>query len=436
MKLLLTSLTIFVSTIFCYSQVISTNINFWGLDVELASDKKYLMVTEVITGSLADIAGLRRNDRIYTISDVDVENIHDPVSRLNQYSDTYQKLGINRITKHLEIYIPHFQNVSSFNDYLTEGVLYNKIIFSDKIPTWTSGDIRGLSLLSDNSRDLFKYKTYDFEYCSQEEPLLEKKIFEELDRQFNEIGLERNNETPDLLILMSYYSGSKENYTPPQQIISTRIEKAYNWYWGYIPVPITESKTINGKTSTTNILTMHIKVLDANEIKSSKMPPVVWQGSMTKVSKGQFNILNQCKSYFETMLYQFPEVWKESPFTVITPFYYYTGILYSKNDLNVIFDVIPGSPAEKAGLKKGDKILKINEYKIPSEYEDIIADDYFVGGVIESMPQFDKKKGAGFYYLGCKNSENMQSINFNISRNGNKMNVIITPEVKRLIFIY
>lgn len=101
MKLLLTSLTIFVSTIFCYSQVISTNINFWGLDVELASDKKYLMVTEVITGSLADIAGLRRNDRIYTISDVDVENIHDPVSRLNQYSDTYQKLGINRITKHL-----------------------------------------------------------------------------------------------------------------------------------------------------------------------------------------------------------------------------------------------------------------------------------------------------------------------------------------------
>ena len=124
---------------------------------------------------------------------------------------------------------------------------------------------------------------------------------------------------------------------------------------------------------------------------------------MTQTSSSDLNILDECKNYFELMLYQFPEVWKEHPLTYLTESYEYTGILYDKNNLNIIFDVIPGSPAEKAGIQKGDKIVSINKDKIPTKYQDILDYRYY-GGLLNSNNyssyiKYSEKTGAGFRYL-------------------------------------
>ena len=103
-----------------------------------------------------------------------------------------------------------------------------------------------------------------------DDPLLEKKISAELGKQLNELGLSRSEVNPNLLILMNFFSGNQEKYTPPQQIISTRIEKLYNWYWGFASyIPITESTTVNGYTTVNYLFSLNIKFLDADKIKSS-----------------------------------------------------------------------------------------------------------------------------------------------------------------------
>jgi len=439
-KILSTTLLITLSTILCFSQTSNFKEALWGFTIQTSSDSQFLKVTNIVPGSLANLSGLRIGDRIYQIADKKVSEITDPIINLNEYSGPYLKLKINRLAKFIDIDIPLIQSVNSFDDYLTEGILYEKLETGDKMPNWIVGDNKILSLLSDNTKDFFKYKTYDFEYSSQDEPLLEKKVFEELGKQLNELGLSRSLKDPDLLILMKFFSGNKEKYTPPQQIITTRIEKSYNWYWGYIPVPITESKTIAGKTTVIYILTLNIKFLDANEIKTSEQPPVVWQGSMTQTSLSALNVIDECKDYFEVLLYQFPEVWKEIPKTYITPYYKYTGILYDKKDINVVFDVIHGSPAEIAGIKKGDKILSVDGNKIPSKYQFIIDGRYMTGIQTvyqnESNVKYANNVGSGFKYLLSEKETTIQAIKFIISREGEKMNFIIIPIKKRLIQIY
>ena len=209
----------------------------WGLTTQMSSDNQYLKVTKVVSGSLANISGLRRGDRIFQIDRKKVSDMVDPIRKfLQKYSGKYLSLKITRLSKSIDIEVPVIYNVKSHNDYLTEGTLYGKVRSGyDEVPEWVVGNIE-LTLLNDNTKDFLKYKTYDFEYTSSEEPLLEKKVFEELGNQLNELGLSRSVENPDLLDIANYFSGNREKYTPPQQIISTRIVKSYNWYWGNISV--------------------------------------------------------------------------------------------------------------------------------------------------------------------------------------------------------
>lgn len=182
-RLLLTTLIIFFGAFISTVQISSSVDGIWGLTTQISSDNQYLKVIKVVSGSLANISGLRRGDRIYQIDNKKVSDMVDPISNLQKYSGKYLSLKITRLSKTIDIEVPVIQNVNSYNDYLTEGTLYGKIKSGyDEVPEWLVGNIE-LTLLNDNTKDFFKYKTYDFEYTSSEEPLLEKKVFEELGNQ-------------------------------------------------------------------------------------------------------------------------------------------------------------------------------------------------------------------------------------------------------------
>ncbi|MBK6937529.1 MAG: hypothetical protein IPH18_12055 [Chitinophagaceae bacterium] len=53
--------------------------------------------------------------------------------------------------------------------------------------------------------------------------------------------------------------------------------------------------------------------------------------------------------------------------------YAWTGIIYDRSDLNKIADVIPGSPAYNAGLRRGDKINGIMDEKMGSDLSTLKA---------------------------------------------------------------
>jgi len=285
--------------------------------------------------------------------------------------------------------------------------------------------------LYDDSRDMFKYKTYDFEFTNAQDPLMEKELFKALEQQLTVKKMKRVTENPDLLIIMTYFTGQKEQYTPPQQIVSSHIKTVYSWNWGLIPIPITETTTKEGYTDVTYLTTISLKFLDADEIEGSKLPPVVWSGTLSQTSKIKKPLLENSWIYFSTMLAEFPEVWVQNSDYYYSKPYSYTGLWFNKNDLQTISEVNPGSPAYKIGIQKGDKILSINKYKIPAKYSEVGPDKFGVMAYEGNQ--------SGFRYLFMPTGlvfqpykDGVTTLVFKIKRDGKKMSFELTPEKKHI----
>jgi hypothetical protein len=286
-----------------------------------------------------------------------------------------------------------------------------------------------MAVLDDDDINIFNYKSYDFEYTSAQDPLLEKEIFKELEDQLNTRGLKRSQNNPDILIVMSSYSGSKEHYNPPQQIVSTRISTAYDWYWGFVPIPITESTTQGGYTEVTYLYTISLKFLDAHKIGQSKLPPVIWSGSVSQSSKTKSNLVDKSGDLFALLLYQFPTVWFPNSEYYLLLHYAYTGIIYDLNDMRTVADVIPGSPAATAGIGKGDEIINIVNSKVPERYSD-------AGQAQWSDLLHGNNNGLRYLFIMSKlnykpySQKDIKTLSFVIKHNGDRMKVSVTPQDK------
>ncbi len=111
-----------------------------------------------------------------------------------------------------------------------------------------------------------------------------------------------------------------------------------------------------------------MKLLDAKEIPTSKVPPVLWSASYSEVSPEKVFISDYADRVFRNLLLQFPKVIHENCKNLKENTYTYTGIIYNKLNPAIIADVLPGSPAFQAGLRRGDVMLKISDRKLPEEF--------------------------------------------------------------------
>jgi hypothetical protein len=436
-KTVLITLAIIVNVTVCLSQESSTEGGRIGASMKISPDKRYLEVTFCYKGSPAELSGLKVSDRIYLIDDEPVKDLADPISHVRGTPGTWVKLTIDRFghSQYLDIKVPRISIPFGDDNYISEGYLL-ALIYLDDFTDHKHMTQSTMTLLDDESRDMFKYKTYDFEYTSVAEPLLEKKLFSELGKHLDEMGMYRSQDNPDLVIIMDSYTGQKEQYTPPQQIISTRIHNVYNWYWGYsVPVPITESTTKEGHTEVTYLTTINLKFLDAKEIGNSKIPPVVWSGSISQTSTTKKNLTDCCADYFALMLYQFPKVWFQNSDNYYINYYSFTGLWFNKNDLRIIAEVIPGSPAYTTGMRKGDKILSINGYRIPAKYSDV-----------ESSQRWTMADGgtqSGFRYLFMFSNfvfkpykPNVTTLSFKVERDRERLTFDVTPQKPSIVLFF
>lgn len=137
---------------------------------------------------------------------------------------------------------------------------------------------------TDADKDISSFKTYAFDYTDANNPLLEKELFKMLESVLQKKGLSRDDNNPQLLITLSYYTGRKENYTPPQTITTTRIEEVWDGVHvigGSTPVPITESHTTPGYTTVKHYNNIRVNILDYSKLKNGnkpKIPPLVYVG--------------------------------------------------------------------------------------------------------------------------------------------------------------
>ena len=427
-KLLLVLLAGLVNFTVCFSQEESSSTGSIGCILQVSNDNQFIKVSRVFQGSTADMAGLKAGDHIIGIDGVNVREIRNPISHIKGVRGTNVKLAIARYGKAgiLEGNVPRISvPLSDESRYVTEGELATKIYTNDYSEHRQMVQ-SSMAVLDDEDINIFNYRSYDFEYTSAQDPLLEKELFKEVADQLNTMGLKRNQNNPDMLIVMSSYSGSKEHYNPPQQIISTRISTAYDWYWGFVPIPITESTTQEGYTEVTYLYSISLKFLDAHKIGHTKLPPVIWSGSVSQASNKRSNLVDKSGDLFTLLLYQFPTVWIPNSEYYLLLHYTYTGIIYDLNDMRTIADVIPGSPAATAGIQKGDEIINIFNSKVPDKYTDAGKDQwsYMTSG-----------NNNGLRYLFIMSNlkykpymqKNLKTVTFVIRHDGDRMRVSVNP---------
>ncbi len=397
-----------------------------GLRIKLSTDSQYLKVVEAFDGFPAQIYGIKSGDRIYTIDNAKVSDLKDPSGKISAAPGTYVKLGIRRY------YMDSMVDISVPRIFMGTGTFMSEaqLVFSLHAGINTNHRIQSsMAVLSDDGTDIFKFKTFDFDYTSSEDPLLEKELFKVLETRLIQMGMVRERTKPDILILMKFFYGQKEQYIPPQQIVSTRVQTIYDWRWGLVPMPITESSTKGGYTDVTYLSSISLKFLDANSIAGSKLPPVIWSGSISQAAKTKVPLLDKCDHLFGWMLMQFPHVTTPNSEYNYSIRYAYTGILYNCDDQRTIAEVIPGSPAAKAGIRKGDEIIEINDYKIHKKWNDVPASDRW-------MYMVYKYNLSGFRYLFLFSDlifkpygkQNPASLEFRIRRNGDVQKIDVTPE--------
>lgn len=248
--------------------------------------------------------------------------------------------------------------------------------------------IMNLKVYSDPDKDLFIYKTYAFDYTNKENPLLEKELFKILGPIFTNKGLKKTKDNPDILVIMNFYTGKKEKYTPPQTITTTQIKQVWEsgmigWTMTgrYVPVPITESQTIPERTEISYYSNIRLNFFDYPTLSSGKkleIPPVVWVGEVDSEGYSS-DIRVVAPVMLEELIENFPRrtgTGTETKKSCTIYKYGTTGIKgygrksrvsYTKDKevviqygAFIITGIEPGSQAETAGLHEGDTILKIN----------------------------------------------------------------------------
>ncbi len=433
-NLLLVMLAHLLSITVCISQEVGLSSGSIGCKLQVSSDNQFIKVNMVIQGSPADVAGLKAGDHIIGIDGVSVREIKNPINHIKGTPGTFVKLAIGRYGKAgiLEGNVPRISvPLSDERRYVTEGDLATRIYTND-FSEHRQMVQSSMAVLDDEDVNIFNYRSYDFEYSSAQDPLLEKELFKEVADQLNTMGLKRSQNNPDMLILMSSYSGSKEHYNPPQQIISTRISTAYDWYWGFVPIPITESTTQGGYTEVTYLYSISLKFLDAHKIGHSKLPPVIWSGSVSQASNIKSNLVDKSGDLFTLLLYQFPTVWIPNSEYYLLLHYTYTGIIYDLNDMRTVADVIPGSPAATAGIQKGDEIINIFNSRVPDKYSDAGKDQW-------SYVTSGNNNGLRYLFIMSNlkykpyMQKDLKTVSFMIKHNGDRQKVRVTPQ-DRLYF--
>lgn len=148
-----------------------------------------------------------------------------------------------------------------------------------------------------------------------------------------------------------YRPGSEANLDPGfRNYLVTIQDGDYNV--GHYPFLSINTPTFSGKYR----LTVNIELWDSAEETK------VWSVTARELLNQEFDPNRYVANFAYLMFANFPFVrYMMNPsFVLHRKQYLYTGVSYEEGDLRRIGSVAPGSPAEAAGLQRGDLILSIN----------------------------------------------------------------------------
>ncbi len=243
----------------------------------------------------------------------------------------------------------------------------NSAFFPAAIYPWHLVNVR---TYRDVDEPLENYKTYNFDYTSKTNPLLEKELFYQLDKILQSKGMTRDKENPQITITMDFYTGKKEQYTPPTTITSTEIKEVWNTGmigWNMMgmssQVPVTTTTTQPGHTDISYYNNIRLNFLNHAKLVAEtkpEIPPLLWMGEVD--NEGLVSDIRDISPILLGQLAgEFPAPSDKGAKRYVRRFRYgRLGLGFLTTDWRVISYVEPNSVAAEKGLKLGDMILKVN----------------------------------------------------------------------------
>jgi PDZ domain len=222
----------------------------------------------------------------------------------------------------------------------------------------------------DVDESLATYKTFDFDYTSKTNPLLEKELFRQLEKVLQAHGLTRVKENPQVTISMDFFIGKKEQYTPPTTVTSTEIKSVWNTAtigWNVVgfstPVPVISSTTKPGYTKTSYYSNIRLNFLNHAKLVAGakpETPPLIWLGEAEHGGLDP-DIRGFAPVMFGELMEHFSDQSANSSNCYVRRFRYGgLGLGFDPSDWRVIRYVEPSSVAAEHGIKPGDVLIKVN----------------------------------------------------------------------------
>jgi hypothetical protein len=413
--------------------------------------KGHFVVTHTMPYFPAWHSELHQYDVILRINDI-------KTSTMKTLPDVIQTMEVRRLGEHEPIKITMQQPVDYPGNSLSERELVTKLSINHSFVSCDFADkYVKIDVYIDPEADLMNFCTFDFEYTNEKNPAFEKEVASSVQRYLEEYkGLRRDKENPDMLIFINFYTGTKENYVTPQTNLTTRYRTEYNvWTKQRESRQYIESHTSGGYTITKYLYLVQLSFLDAKAAQTqNKVAPVIWRADFEKEYAQEQNSLNFADNacwelidygypYKKIGRYYFPSLYledtREDPTRNITFLawnsYWFTGLSFNSNNLQEITFVAEGSPADKAGIKAGDIVTKINgtaisknlkKWAVLSHGELRRQGDYTI--------YFEPVKKPVFDYLSIGSTTDSQRqganriVNFEIKRGKQKLKITVLAE--------
>ncbi len=238
-------------------------------------------------------------------------------------------------------------------------------------PTYFPVEEMNIRTYKDADEKLTDFKTFDFDYTSKTNPLLEKELFKLLEKVLQKHGLSRSEKNPQITISMDFYIGKKEQYTPPTTVTSTELKSVWNygmigWNVGGFTsqVPVTSSSSISGYTTTSYYSNIRLNFLNHEKLlknKKTETPPLIWLGETDEEGFNQ-DIRGIAPIMFEQLLNQFSDDSANSHKYAMQRYCYSgLGLGFDTKNWHIVRYVEPGSVAAGRSIKPGDVLITVND---------------------------------------------------------------------------
>lgn len=238
--------------------------------------------------------------------------------------------------------------------------------------------------------DFSDYHTFDFLKEDTSMPDVDYYINSQIEQALIARGLVRSSQDPDIIV-QTYYT-----YQPNLKYNATSKSKSlYTWRYDtetkeMVKLPILSADDTNAEAKGQYILELGVRFFDRKYINKEKMTQI-WDCRSREFLTEDYDIQEYARMHAPLLMMQYPysSAKNTAKYVVSKKGFNYTGLNFDSKDISMITDVDANSPASQAGIRPGDRIMKVG--KIKFDYSSSDLEKGYRRFIVESMPLRDPK---------------------------------------------